>query len=1101
MGHHRSVRIAAVLGVMLCSGSSGLVVRAQTLKGTILGTITDSSQAVMPGVQVAVTETNTNARRTLATNDSGFYSFPNLDPGVYRVEVEHSGFRKMVRAGIDLTANTTARVDLELSVGSVSDVVDVTDTAPLLQTDRADTGGKIEQVQLQSMPMSFNRNYQSLIALLPGVGRVFRPNSEFYNSQDSLGARVNGMGRFMNNYQLEGVDNNFDNGALTGIVLPAEAIGSVDVSTSSYDPEFGNAGGAVTTVTMRSGTNQYHGSLFEYHQDRALRATQPFAATKPQMIYNQFGGTFGGRVIRDKLFFFGDYQGSRDRFGSSNLATIPTVAFRTGDLSASPTTVYDPATGNADGTGRQPFSNNRIPAGQLSPVVQKILANLPAPTSPGLQTNFQKNTARVKSINSVDGKVDWVAGPNDRFAVRYNYQKAFVTDPVPSLYGIYGGPHNSGFDGYGPARTQSAGVTYSRIFSPTLMTEIRTGFVRNRNESLPLDYGLKTATELGIPGINLDAFSTGMPALVVNGYDTPLIGYSGALPMFRAVTNWGVVDNWTKTAGTHVIKWGLDLRRQRNDLNQPVDTRGRFSFTEGPAALNGDSKIGFGNAFASLLLDRPNSISRGFAGMWPTRREWIYNLYFQDKWQISQKLTVDLGLRWEYWPAGKPAYPGGYSNYDPTNNTLVIAGIGNNPMDMGINNSLTHFAPRLGIAYRLNEKTVLRAGYGISYLPRVTAVWNFPISQANAFSAPNSFSPAGSLATGIPAPDLVQIPASGILAAPLNQTYRITPKDWKQGYVQSWNIAVQRALPSNFSLDLAYVGNHTVNAPAILETNYGRILGGGPASQPLRQLFGRTASTATLGGTPAFYDGLQVKLNRKSSSGFMLTTSYTFSKAIDYYTDFDTGVNPGKAGNPYIQYNLAMNRARGDFDVTHVYVQSFIYELPFGAGKRWMRSGAGKWILGGWQANGIFTAQTGTPLNITFSNSTLNTPLVNNRPSLVSAGQPEIYRNVGANIKWFDTSKFAAPLSATFGNVGRNILSGPAVANLDFALSRTFLITERVKAQLRMDGFNLTNTPHYDNPNTTFGSSTFGQVTTAGGNYGTGRGDPRQFQVSARVFF
>ncbi len=1074
----------------LCSAAGSL--HGQTLKATILGTITDSSHAVIPGVQVNIVETNTNARRAAPTNDTGYYVFANLDPGVYRVEVEHPGFRKVVRAGIDLQPNTTARVDLELSPGAVSEVVDVTAETPLLQTDRADTGGKIEERQIQTMPLGFNRNYQSLIALIPGVGRPFRPHSEFYNSQDSLGARVNGMGRQMNNYQLEGIDNNIDTGNLTAIILPAEAIATVDVTTSNYDPEFGRAGGAVTNVTMRSGSNEFHGSLFEFHQDRAIRATQPFATSKPGMVYNQFGGTGGGRIIRDKLFVFGDYQGSRDHFGGSNLATIPTLPFRTGDLSASPTPIYDPSTGNPDGTGRTAFLNKQIPSNRIDSQVQKILSFIPPPTSGGLATNFQKNTVRIKNLNQFDVKLDYVLSSNDRLSGRYSYQKAFADDPIPRLYGIYGGPHNLGYNGTGPARSQSPSINYSHIFSPTLVTEVRLGYVRNRNDALTVDHGLTTSKDIGIPGVNLDDWSSGMTAVYVNGYTDTLIGYDAALPWARSVTNYGVVNNWTKTAGNHLIKWGFDIRRERNDLQQTDPPRGRFNFTEGPTLLNGGSGgLSFGNAFASFLLDQPNSIQRGLAVFFPARRELLDNVYFQDKFQVTQKLTVDLGIRWEYWPSGTPHFPAGYSNYNPANNTLELAGVGTIPLNMGVDKKPLSFAPRFGVAYRLNEKTVFRGGYGISYLPRVTAQFNFPVKQSNNFNAPSSFSAAGALATGIPPPDIVQIPASGVLPAPLNQNYDITPPDLFHGYVQSWNIAVQRALPRNFALEVAFVGNHGVNVRNAVETNYGQVLGGGPAYQPLNIRFGRKTSTTTAIGTHTYYDGLQVRFDRKFSQGFMLTTSYTYSKAIDFCTDINCG--------PYNPFNLAANRGRSSFDVTHVWVQSFIYELPFGPGKRWAHAGPARWLLGDWQANGIFTSQTGAPLSITYSSSTLNTPFVNNRPNL--NGNPDIYRNVGKGIQWFDTSKFSAPALNTLGTAGRDILNGPGVINIDFSLFRRFPITERVKGELRLESFNFTNTAHYDNPNTTFGSSTFGQVTTAGGNYNTGRGDPRQFQIGMRIFF
>src|SRR5215469_9339380 len=332
-------------------------VRGQTLKGTILGTITDATHAVVPTVVVNLTETNTNFKRAEITNESGFYAFANLDPGTYRVEVSHPGFRKVMRADIGLEANSTIRVDVELTPGEVNQVVDVTSEAPILQTDRADTGGTVESEQLATLPMLNNRNYQNTLLLVPGVAQGYRSNSPFFNSQESLQVVVNGLDR-LNNFMIEGIDNNIEqDNNLTAVVLPADAIAAVDVSTTAYDPEMGRAGGAVVNVIMRSGTNAFHGSLFEYHSNSDLQARNVFATAVPHGVHNQFGGSFGGRIKRDKLFFFGDYQGSRVLVGQIALPTIPTMPFRSGDLSASPTTIYDPNTGAADGTGRQPFAN------------------------------------------------------------------------------------------------------------------------------------------------------------------------------------------------------------------------------------------------------------------------------------------------------------------------------------------------------------------------------------------------------------------------------------------------------------------------------------------------------------------------------------------------------------------------------------------------------------------------------------------------------------------------------------------------------------------------------------------------------------------------
>lgn len=1080
----RGPKPAVVLLALLLLSSFPLC--GQTLKGTILGTITDISNAVIPGAQVLITEVNTNFHRAQTTNESGFYVFANLDPGTYRVEVEHSGFRKVVRAGIDLVPNSTVRVDLDLSPGEVSEVVNVSADTALLQTDRSDTGGKIENVQLQTLPTLWNRNYQGLLMLIPGVGRSYRSNSDFYNSQDHLQSVVNGRDQ-NNNYMIEGIDNNVEN--LTGIIPPPDAIAVVDVSTTNYDPELGRAGGAVANVTLRSGANDFHGSLFEYHRDNGMQARNVFATSLPLNIYNQFGGTFGGRIKRDKLFSFGDYQGSRERRGDSNLATIPTLAFRSGDLRASPTTIYDPATGNPDGSGRTPFADKRIPASRVSPIAQRILGFIPAPTRPGLATNFEKGSSRSKAIDSFDVKIDYVAGARDRMFVRYSYQRALVFDP--GLYGpnggIYGGPHNNGFQGSGPARNQSPGINYSRIFSPTLVMEARFGIVRNRNDAINIDRGLTTSRDIGIPGANLDLWSSGLSQIDIDGYSGPVVGFSASLPWARSVTNFNWVNNWTKTAATHVVKWGFDIRRERQDLlqTQTFNPRGRFTFRAGTTALNGDRNTSFGNSFAAFLLDQPNQIGRDLAIFFPARRNTIYNLYFQDKWQVTQKLTLDLGLRWEYWPSSTPHFPAGFSNYNPDNNTLELAGVGRIPNDLGIRNQPKSFAPRFGVAYRLNEKTVFRGGYGISYLPRTTNVYNFPVKQANSLDAPNSFSAAGSMAKGFPPPSVVEIPSDGIVRNPPAQQYDVIPKDLFQTYVESWNIAIQRALPGNFSLEVSYIGNHGVNNGTTWNVNAGLIPGAGSAGQPLFQRFGRLAAVNSMIGTHSYYDALQVKFDRRFSNGFLLTTAYSFGKSINF--------------NSANQVDFRRNRGRADWDRTHVYVQSFIYDLPFGAGKRWAQSGGAKWLLGGWQFNGIITAETGTPVNITTSGATLNAPGNVNRPNV--SDKPEVFGKIGPGQQFFDVTQFTAPPSNTFGNAGRNLFSGPGLFSLDNSVFRRFPVTERMNLELRGEAFNLTNTPHFDNPSGDLTSASFGQVTTAQGNQAVKLNENRQLQVSLRLVF
>jgi hypothetical protein len=1070
----------------------------QTLTGTILGTISDQSHAVIPGVQVSVTDTNTNYHRSETTNESGFFAFANLDPGNFRVDVEHAGFRKVVRSDVVLEPNSTIRVDLELTPGAVTEVVDVTSEAPVLQTDRADTGATIESQQL-TLPMLNNRNYQNSLMLVPGVQRTYRSNSPFFNSQEHLQSVVNGLDQH-NNYMIEGVDNNVEN--LTGVVIPADAIASVEVSTTNYDPELGRAGGAVVNVIMKSGTNSYHGSVFEYHRDSDLQARNVFASTVPHGVYNQFGGSVGGRIIRDKLFFFADYQGSKDIVGQIALPTIPTMPFRAGDLSLSPTIIYDPATGNPDGSGRAPFAGKQIPASRISPIATQYLAFLPPPNRPGLATNFQEATDQTKSIEQFDVKIDYVIGSKDRMFFRYSYQQATVTNP--GLYGpglgIYGGPSNSGFDAIGPSRNQSPGVTYSHVFSPTLIMEARFGIVRNRNSATNVDTGMNLTQKLGIPNGNLgDFWTSGLAEVFVSGYDTPMIGVNGCLPWRRAVTNFNYVTSFTKTISTHVIKWGFDARRERQDLLQtPIfSPRGRFTFTPGPTSSTTDSSNGYANAFAAFLLDEPNSVGRDLAVIFPTRRNTIYNLYFQDKWQITKKLTLDLGLRWEYWPATTPEYPGGLSNYIPSNNTLQVAGEGSISMNLGIKNHPLDFAPRFGVAYRLNDKTVFRGGYGLSYLPRYTtaglasstSVWQYPVIQNQQLVAPNSFAAAGSMAAGFPTPLAAVIPSSGIITNAPNQSYSAQPSDLPMSYVESWNLAIQRSLPKNFSVEAAFVGNHGIRIPTSngVNVNASQIPGSGINGEPEYVAFGRTAITQVPWFTPSYYDSLQLKLNRRFSNGLTIVTSYAFGKAIDYNSQTNL-------------INLNANKGLAALDRRHVFTESTVYELPFGQGKRWAQSGPAKWVLGGWQFNGFWTWESGFPLNITTTSATsLNAPGNGNRPNV--NGPVQIFGNIGPGQLYFDKSAFSQPPPNTIGNVGRDVLHGPHLFDIDFSVFRKFRIGERVNMEFRAESFNLSNTPWFDNPDSALGDAAFGQVTTAQGTQSVKVNMNRSLQGSLRLTF
>jgi hypothetical protein len=531
---------------------------------------------------------------------------------------------------------------------------------------------------------------------------------------------------------------------------------------------------------------------------------------------------------------------------------------------------------------------------------------------------------------------------------------------------------------------------------------------------------------------------------------------------------------------------------------QTYNPRGLFTFNPGPTALNGNSNSGSANAFAAFLLDQPTQLGRDLDVQWPTRISSWYFLYANDQWQVSRKLTVNLGTRWEIWPATSSPHPGQFVNYDPATNSLLVGGYGSIPANLGVHGNSKAFAPRVGVAYRLNERTVLRTGFGMSYAALSTGTSNYPATQAPVYNGVNSYSAAGSMQTGFPAPNVTPIPSNGIITnAPLNLTYSVATLNPKQRYVESWNVAIQRQLPGDFSLDVAYVGNHGVNDPISLDINRGQIPGGGASGQPLYVAFGRTASVSAVNTyVTTNYHALQLKLEHRFGHGLLATTSFTHSKSLDYYSD----TNVGLGTETIIAYgNFRQNRAPSDFDRTNTLIQNFVYELPFGRQHRWVKSGIAAALFGNWQINGVATAMSGLPFNITIANTSLNMPDVNNRPSI--NGPITVLGGIGPGSLYFNTSAFYAPAAGTFGNLGRNVGRGPGLVGLDASLFRKIRATERMVLDIRFETFNTTNTAHFNNPGTgvnptqtTFGTSTFGLVTTT-------LNDSRGVQLGAKLSF
>jgi hypothetical protein len=1122
--------VCAICALLLAACGAAF---AQAVNGTVVGTVTDSTGAVVPDALVTITEVNTNAARSVHTDANGYYSFPDLAPGTYRVRVEKQGFATAERNQIPVAVNSTVRADLQLQPGQLSETINIQSTVPVLQTDSAKTGETLTAVQAEQLPLGNNRNFQNLLNVVPGSTPTAFNHSRFFNPQNSLNSEVNGTSSLANNFQFEGVNDNERTGLLQVYIPPIEAIQEVDVTTSDYDPEQGSALGAVTNVIFKSGTNDFHGSAYEIWRGDRLDARnffdfgtngQPFV--KPRLVTNYFGGTIGGPIKRNKTFFFFDILRSTDHEGQFQRLSVPTAALRSGNFSdPSLTKIFDPQTGDmADclpggissncGKGRTQFPSNIIPSSRIDPVVASLLALLPGPnanlTAPGTQkysNNFQETTNFIQDNTSFDAKVDENAGDKDHVSVRLSRMNPY-TDQAPAYGSVLGGPIGGGFQGTGTDATYSAGINWNHIFTPTFLTETRVGLNRYRNEAQNSDYGQDSSTKFGIPGVNVSAFTSGITGFTSTGFSDPMIGYSPSLPWVRAETDIEGVSNWTKIVNNHTFEFGGNLIRIRDDLlqEQTFSPRGLWTFGANETALNGGPGTSFANNFASVLLDVPNTVGRDLNVYFPAYRAWELFLYGGDKWQVTPSLTLNLGLRWEFYPPATPQFPGGFSNYNGAINSLVIAGVAGNPMNLGMIKKWHDFAPRVGMAYRLSSRDVIRAGFAISYQPFEdnTYAYNFPVKQNNAFNSLSGYGPAilpdgtpATLEKGFPAPLVAAVPSNGIIPVntPLlkNQSYFVIPLNYLDPYVESWNFTYERALPGQLALDIGYVGNHGVHIP--LQYNLNAVvdpafIGAGSIGQPYYRAYGLNSSiTEYFAQETSSYNSLQVSLNRHFTSGLTLTTSYTYSKALGYSEE--NGENSSGA-----QYYIGFRRnyARTDFDHTQMFNQSIVYDLPFGKGQRFVQSGPGNVVLGGWEISAVWMLLSGSPLNFGCTCKSINTPGNGQSPEQVGSFQ-KLY---GVNTAyWFNTSAFADPTllfgKPTFGDVGRYILSGPGMFNLDAALFRNIHITERFNLQLRTDWYSATNTPHFNNPNTTLGNSTFGLITGAGGS--------RAIDIGAKLSF
>ncbi len=1066
---------------------------SQAVTANMVGTVTDTSGGLVAQAAVSITETNTGVTRKIRTNAVGIYSQPYLPPGLYRIEIENPGFKKFLREKIDINVATTVRIDAVLEPGQVTETVTVSAEAPLLQTDRADVSRTVTGQAVRELPVP-NRSFQALVGLLPGVSVPVANFTALEDPQRTTFYQANGQGNSANNVQVDGIDNNNPTLGLTIYIPPAEAVQEVNISTSNYTAEFGRAGGAVVNVITRSGSNQFHGALFHFLRNRELRARNFFnfePQAKPVFIRNQYGGTLGGPIVRNKTFFFGSFQGSNLRQATTQLNTIPVGDWRGGNFSGVPgLTIYDPASGNADGIGRTPFANNVIPQNRFHPVSRILTPLIPATNVPGLINNIVGNVGFLQNGYNYDGRVDHNFNERNSIFLKYNYSPYDVAQGA--LLGSRVG------DGViSRVRTHTVSLNFNRQWSPTLLMEARAGYNRYFADVNGDNIDDPLATQLPIRNPNPDAISTrGIPRFNVSGM--PGMGPPVVYPLVNSDNLFNWVNNWTKSAGKHTLKWGADIRRIRADRFQPqglnFGPRGRFDYNPGTTAIPGQALGPFGtlgNSFAAFLLGAPDLTYRTFQTVTPTNRLTQAFFFFHDNWQISKRLTLDLGLRYEAHTTVKPRYAGGASNYDVNNNSLAVAGVGPIGLSTNVDFDANQFAPRLGIAYRLNEKTVLRTGYGLSYytgrfgFTGGTLSTQFPVIYNIQEGVAGNFRVEGSADT-LPAFSLVPIPQSGVISPAPNQGYFTVPRKNPIPMVHSYSFTIQRQLPGQMVLDAAFVGTLGRRIPGQRELNFS-LPGQGAAGLTFNQRFGRTASVAERSNAyNNNYNGLQVNLQKRFNRGLSFQAAYTFSKTL--------GIGDDQPGFTIPSAVRQRHYGPAGFDRTHMLTLNHIWELPFGTGKRYAQTGPLRWIAGDWQIAGIARFVTGAPFSIVADAGPCNCPGNGNFADVLRA--TSILGGYGPGQLYMDTSAFAAPRPGTFGNGGRNIVPGPGFENYDFSVFRFFPIREKMRLEFRAEFYNLTNSPRFGNPVGNVNAGNFGQIT--GTLFGEGE---RDIQFALRLTF
>lgn len=1042
----------------------------------------DASGAVVPSAKITVRNVNTGVAQSTETNTEGFYSIPFLVPGTYDVTATLTGFSPQTRSGLPLDVSMTARVDFTLAPGTVAETVEVSAAAALLNTETSTVGQVIDNKRIVELPLN-GRNYLELAQLTTGIvpGRGSRTNDK--GNFSALGART-----YQTNILLDGVDNNSRaSGGQLGFeaqsVTPSvDAVQEFKVVTNNNSAEYGFRMGGTVVVQTKSGSNAFHGSAYEFFRNNKLDATNFFAnragAEKPIFKRNQFGATAGGPVLRDRTFFFGSFEGTRLRRGESSTTTVPTAARRAGDFSDSEALpIFDPATTRTEGgrTVRNPFPGNIIPPGRFDPVAKAVLDMYPLPNLPGATNNFFYSGSAATNTNQYDGRLDHSFTGNSRAFFRYSRRDFDEVDPGPLPL-----PADGGLWTTTRLNSNSYVANWSSVVSPTASNEVRFGYT-DTVSTLDIPWSENLNTRLGIKGLaDLgDDNARGMTRFTPTGY-----AQIGARSFWPNRNNLGLLhltEHFTKVQGRHVLKTGAEFRRERIFRRAARFSRGQMafnrSFSEDP---NNRGRTGDGVADMLLGLASGGQIGNQNGETAVTRN---YSLFFQDDWKVNNKLTLNLGVRWDRF--GPPSYKDTpVSRFDvdfATRQYTILKPKDEN--DCGCQHDNNNIAPRIGLAFQLTPKTVVRSGFGIFYgQPDSVShdgdgrFYNQPPEFTEiSFPTDRLFQPALIVRQGFPTGLLPTTTLRQNVAAKMALPFMPAQ------YTSQWFFDVQQQLPYDTVFTMSYLG--TSSKHMVWTRNLNQPLTPGAAAiQTRRPLPFFSGITVRDPGGNASYNAFTAKAEKRYSKGLTFLLSYTWSHAID---DGAGTLNDG-AGDFRDNYNISWERGNSQYDLRHNFIASFVYDLPPGRNLHPVIKG----VLGGWQLGGILFMRSGEPFSVTVSGDVANQGTTNYANRIGDGNLPSGQRSID---RWFDTSAFTVPAQYTIGNAGRNILYGPGSVSMDAKIGKNWMLAERVRLEYRVEMFNFTNTPNFGTPNGTLNNAQVARITSAA--------DPRRVQMGLKFVF